>query len=485
MNKCWPASITKYSFAQILSEFVRGTPLEEVRNKLTQSCTKKLLRQGMILLFFVSCVFFSSCSSNYGELEISATSPQGINQLEETSTPQTTLILPDSTNVQAETTPTIGAESFASVATEPIPSLLSPTLMPEATVTSIPTLSATSPSISFPGMVVASINIVKDEANNEIQELWLVDSRTHEKQLLFTGAPGAILTSLKWGIIHPDTLYVTEARGIGTGSLTWQLYEINFEVGTTSPIFTNFMEGLPSLMDVSFQGKWLRLLVEYPPSPDIGDVWFINVEDNTVIKSDDYYAGFVWSPNNPDLFAHSQNSQDIADENTPHSIMIRELPSQEIVDTIEYQHTNWGGEPFLLWHSELPDRIVVLILDQLFVVDLIQRNWSYVTGHLQFNPEDEFTISPSGKWLLILSRWGVKAIQLENIEEDAFVFEDRISQRHWFLSWYGNSDWVIILREDGNIVVYELGEEFELLEEFNLSEYGISPASSAGVVVKS
>lgn len=30
----------KYSFAQALSEFVRDTPPEEIRNKLTQTCAK-------------------------------------------------------------------------------------------------------------------------------------------------------------------------------------------------------------------------------------------------------------------------------------------------------------------------------------------------------------------------------------------------------------------------------------------------------------
>jgi hypothetical protein len=65
-----------------------------------------------------------------------------------------------------------------------------------------------------------------------------------------------------------------------------------------------------------------------------------------------------------------------------------------------------------------------------------------------------------------------------------YRFEDRIAERHIFLSWYGEQDWIIVATQDGRVQVYELGGEFELLREIVLEEYGIVPENMAVILAK-
>ncbi len=145
-------------------------------------------------------------------------------------------------------------------------------------------------------------------------------------------------------------------------------------------------------------------------------------------------------------------------------------------DIIDYQHTNWGSDPSLVWHPVNHDRIFVFVFDEAYLVDLTQRSWSLIAQDFLFLPDNTLRqtikISPSGKWLLLEYSGNIESVQLSDLEVDAIHFKDEINQRHLFLSWY-NNDSAIIVTETGDVRVYEIGENLMLLGKMNLEDYGL------------
>jgi hypothetical protein len=159
------------------------------------------------------------------------------------------------------------------------------------------------------------------------------------------------------------------------------------------------------------------------------------------------------------------------------------LPTFEVQDRILYRYTGWTGGPWLVWHQSEPEQILLVVQGELYIVDLMQRTWSQVAQGLDILAGDGYlTQSPAGEWLI--NTVNIRAIQLDNTPGVVYRFEDRIAERHIFLSWYGEQDWIIVATQDGRVQVYELGGEFELLREIVLEEYGIVPENMAVILAK-
>lgn len=382
----------------------------------------------------------------------------------------------DSPEPQLESISSINAES-STVATPQTPIPIATThASPLPTLTPTLISDTTLPSTHPLNLLIAGFQITDKGKDNETYELWLINSRTQEKQLVFTTPPGKQTSTMIWGGIQSDFLYVLEVKDTEVGYNAWQLYEINYKTGTSNPFFDENESGFPRLLDISAQGKWIRLLVEDLSSAEIGEIWFINTEDGTIVKSEQFFFGFTWSPDDPDKFAYSQNVSDTRDEKTPQSIIIRKVPELEIQDIIDYQYTNWGSDPSLVWHPVNHDQIFVFVFDEAYLVDLTQRSWSLITQDFLFLPDNTLrqtiNISPSGKWLLLEYSGYIDIVQLSNLEVDAIHLKDEINQRHLFLSWY-NNDTATIVTEAGDVGAYELGENLMLLGEVNLEDYGL------------
>ncbi len=425
--------------------------------------------QRVMLIILAFCLISTGCisSTDNSETEISqtASATEGIKE--------------QPTNYPAN------VESDFIVSQEPPQPLLTPnTLVPTSVPALVPSNTLTFP--RFPELLIAVVQVRQRGEENETHEIWLMDTHTKENRLVLTTTPGTRLTSMIWGV-QSDTLYVVEIKGVGEGKLTWQLYEVNYATGMSKAIFDNSIEGLPRLTDISAKGKWLRLIVQHPPSP-AEETWIVNTENGQLTKTDQYFPGFVWSPIDPDVFAHSQNSFDTKDENTLQSVVIRDVINFEIIDAIEYKNTNWGNEPTLVWHPLKPEQITFFILNEVYQVNLMQKSWNLVTQDLQISYggayREKFKVSPSGEWLLTQPIWDVEVIQVDNIDGQPFHFEDKLHEKHRFLAWYDDNDWAIIVTESGDIQVYELGDDIILLDEIDLNNYGITLLDLNSILAK-
>jgi hypothetical protein len=348
-------------------------------------------------------------------------------------------------------------------------------------------ISTSSPSV-FPELLVASFQIEQKSKKNEVYELWILNSRTLEKRRIFTTTPGKQISTMMWGEANSDLLYVLEVKGTEEGYNAWQLYEVNYQSGTGKPFFDEYEAGFPRLLDISAQGKWIRILVEDLSSPGIGDLWFINTQDGSAIISEQFFFGFVWSPNDPDVFAYSQNASDTHYEK-PQSVIIREVTNFEIIDKIDYEYTNWDA-PSLVWHTLERDRILFFYFDEMYMVDLVEKSWTLVNQGFLFPQNGELRkaihVSPSAKWLVFEygGSGGVEVVNMSDIGKETFHFSDKIGQRYQFLSWYDGKDWIVIATEGGDVRVYELGGDFNLQRRINLAENGITAPEWYTTIVK-
>lgn len=431
-------------------------------------------RPGATLMALVLAVFLVGCTNANIEPETD-TLPGELNQQQTVSSQVALPITPVLT-----TTPTPDLEvTSPSIANTPPPTW-TPTTAPSATPTPIP----------LPELLIAVVEIQQKGEANEFHEIWLVDTSTEEKRLVFTTTPGTRWTEMMWGDEQSHNLYVAEMRGFEEGHPTWQLYEVNYETGSSRTFFAKPMEGAPSLLDLSTQGKWVRIWVDYfdPISfdPISFEWWFINAGDGTVVRNDPAdrdLSGFVWSPDEPDVFAYFQRSTvNETGGGIPQSIVISEVTNFELLDTIEDRYISWEGEPLLMWDSSVPEQILFLAMDEMYIVDLTSRQWTQIAqglGVLSGNSLTQLLKSPSGQWV-VTTRF-IRVIQLNDPLEVVKRFGNEPSQGHkfLFLSWYGDKDLIGLSAGEGIVQVYELGGDFKLLREIDLHEYGFtSPGTS-------
>ncbi len=441
-------------------------------------------RLGTTLMALVLTVFLVGCMSTTIAPE-TETFPGELNQPQAASSqavlPSTPVLTATSTTIPTLTsTPTLEVTS-TSIANTPTPTW-TPTTAPSTTPTPIP----------LPDLLVAVVKVQQKGEADEFHEIWLVDTSTGEKSRVFTTTPGTRLTQMMWGDEQSDILYVAEMKGLEEGYPTWQLYQVNYETGSSRTFFAEPMEGTPTLLDLSTQGKWLRISVNYF-EPISFEWWFINTSDGTVIKNDPvdrYLSGFVWSPNEPDVFAYSQESTiDEAGRRIPQSVVISEATNFEVLDTIKYRYTNGGGTPLLMWDMSMAEQILFFTLGEMYVVDLTTREWTQIAEDLDVFPGDgrtQLLKSPSGQYAVTTTF--VIVIQLKDPLEVVKRFGDELGlgQRYKFLfrSWYGDRDWIVLSAGDGIVQIYELGGDFKLLREINLYDYGFASPEASAILAK-
>lgn len=269
--------------------------------------------------------------------------------------------------------------------------------------------------------------------------------------------------------------------------MTWQLYEVNYETGNSRAFFTEPMKGVPSLLDLSTQGKWLRIWVDYF-EPISFEWWFINTDDGTVTRNDPadrYLSSFVWSPDEPDVFAYFQEATTDSDgSRIPQSVVISTVTNNfETLD--KYQFTSLTSGPLLMWDSSTPEQISFFALGEMYIVDLTTGQRAQIAEGLDVFPDDRWTQllkSPSGQWAVTTTF--IRAIQLNDPVQVVARFEDKVGQGHRFLSWYDDKDWIAISTRDGKVQIYELGDNFDLLREINLNDYGLNSPEPATILAK-
>lgn len=431
--------------------------------------------------------FLVSCTNSAIEPEGEEGYPAQSNQLQTPSLPQATLSVAPTSSMSTPdriltTIPVLTSTPEPSPTTTPIVETVTSTATPTATPSLTPT------PVILPKLLVVVIEVRKKGEADEFHEIWMVDTSIGEKWLVFTTTAGTRLTRTMWGGEQSDNLYVTEIKGIGEGHITWQLYEVNYQTGDSRAFFEEALEGLPRLRDTSTQGKWLRVLVEYPISQAPNETWFMNTEDNSLIKTDQYehyFFGFVWSPLEPDIFAYFRQATINNDRQVPQSIVISEVTNFEILDTIDYRYTSFRSRPLLMWDLSTPKEIMFLSPGETYMIDLAERQWKQVAQNLDVFPGDGHTRlvkSPSGRWAVTTTF--IRVIELNAAPKVVERLEDRIGQRVGFLSWYNDQDWIVIATPDGTVQIYELGGNFDLLREINLIDYGFTSPGSHTILAK-
>lgn len=352
-----------------------------------------------------------------------------------------------------------------------------PTTAPSETPTTSP----------WPELLVAAVTIQKKGEADEVHEIWLVDTLSEEKRLVFTTTPGTRLTQMLWGGEQSDILYVAEIKGIGEGHLIWQLYEVNYGTGESRAFFTEPMEGVPSLLDMSTQGKWLRIWVDYF-EPTSFEWWFVNTDDGTATRNDPddrYLSSFVWAPDETDVFAYFQEATTDSDGNRiPQSVVISKV-TNDFETLHKYRFTGLTNGPLLMWDPSSAEQILFYASGQMYTVDLSTEQWTQVAEGLDVFPEDRWTQllkSPSGQWAVTTTF--IRAIRLIDPIQVIARFEDKVGQGHRFLSWYGDEDCIVISTRDGKVQIYKLGGNFDLIREINLNEYGLASPESATILAK-
>ena len=440
-------------------------------NTIQKQTSRNSWRLGAIITTLILSLILAGCNNATIEPELQS-SPDRVNPQQTLSASQT--VLNNTSTPTSETTPT-PEETSSPIATKP-----SPTSMPTMTPSSTPTT-------LLPELLIAAIEVKQKGEADEFHEVWLVNTLTGEKRLAFTTTPGTSLTKIKWGPEQSNILYVAEIKEKGENHIVWQLYEINYETGDNREFFTEPLEGLPTMLDLSAQGKWLRIWVSYS-EPGSLEWWFINTEDGTITRYDQdapYLSGFVWSPNEPDEFAYSQEASVNGDTRTPQSLIISKMPDFETINTIDYQYTNWGGEPLLMWDSSEPEHILFFTLGEMYIVDLDEKEWDQIAQGLDVIPGDGYTQllkSPSGQWAVTTTF--IRAIKLNDVPKVAERFDDKIGLGHEFLSWYNDRDWMVISTRDGRVLTYAPGDNFDLIREVNLNDYGLTSPGLSTLLAK-
>ena len=445
------------------------------KHNLLNQCAygKRHISYPFLLIFGL---LFASCSGSDTSVETN---------LSETPTAQITVNTRDtlsfiSPTVSSSSTPTLRPDVTVVEATQTPQFAPTPTLTPSV-------LSSSTPASRIPlaDVLIAAIEIKNQGMEDEIHDLWLTNTATEEKQLLFSTSLGTRLTTMKWGGAVTNFIYILEIKGVGEGNISWQLYEVDYETGSSRPFFEQRIENFPKLLDISAQGKWLRILVEDLESGFV-ETWFVETTGGQTIKTEKYFKGFVWSPNNSDVFAYSQNVFDTGEVDSPQSVIISDVMSLSVLDSIDYEYTTWGGEPWLVWTSSEPNHILFLVLGQMFIVDLVEKEWSLIAQNIDVAPGDgPLSISPSGKWLSVQgATLTVSAIQLQSSFDVAHYFDAVIPGYHVFLSWYDNEDWMIIATQDARVQIWTLDDGKELLREISLDEFGINSQGLHAILAK-
>ncbi len=343
-------------------------------------------------------------------------------------------------------------------------------------ITPLPDVST--PTINYPNLLVATIQIKNKGKDDEVHEIWMIDTQNQEKNLIFATTPGTRLSLIDWGSEQSNLLYVLEIKGIGEGNLTWQLYQVNYLTGVEKTFFDEPQDGLARLADFSSEGKWLRLVIEDMISLN-EETWLINTIDDSVIKLEKNYASFVWSPNEPDIFAHWQSPITEHNEAAPFGIVIRNINTLEDEEMINLGSLDWGSNPFLIWSLNESNHLKIFFHDEVYEVDLRQGNWNLISDQLKMLPGDifdqRFLLSPTENWLLSQPLQNIEVVQTNALDEQPFRFEDISEQKREFLSWCsGNiNECIITATENGEIQVFQLGEDFRLLNNVNLNDYGL------------
>jgi hypothetical protein len=78
----------------------------------------------------------------------------------------------------------------------------------------------------------------------------------------------------------------------------------------------------------------------------------------------------------------------------------------------------------------------------------------------------------------------VRMLRLTPSPEIAFDFGDYVSENHEFLAWFPARDTAIIATGSGQLLIWAVAQQPELLEEIDLRVYGIRPTGLYSVVAR-
>ena len=338
-----------------------------------------------------------------------------------------------------------------------------PTIMRSLTDTPSPTISAT-----FEGMVIVGVEIRGEGGPqiDQIWELWAFDTATGEKSRLF-GAPkrsyfGAIIRSLR----DPNVIYVIENKHayIADQKRTWQLHRIDALTGQVNSVFSSVQPGWAGTLSDSPVDRWLYLWTEDPDDNTVdASSWFVDSETGVFIPGTGHYPNLVWSPNDANLFAHTQGLGSLP----IHSVMIRDVRGQtEIVQEIDFGQSDLGEAPRLVWHQQTPTEISMFFDRRLIKFDLTSDQWREMTGSVSTQWRNKYAYSPSSDWLAIGSQGGVQLVRPADIAASRIDLGDHVLQDHALLGWFDDQT-IVVETVDGHVLVFAVIERLQLIADID------------------
>lgn len=356
------------------------------------------------------------------------------------------------------------------------------TIQPAETPTTI-LVTSTPEEAQFPELLMMVTDVQNKGQHDEVHEVWQVNTRTQEKELIFSTSTGTNLSQTIWGDFSLAQIYVAEIKGLGTGQITWQIYEVNYETKDYRTIFPDPQVGIPRLIDTSKQGKWLRLTVENI-DPISFKWWFINLETGDLFKGpfeNLSLSTFAWSATDANKFALYQ--QPYVDENgqeLPQKIVIVDLTNPDMQQTIDHEYTSLRIQPLLLWDKYNLNQLFVLTPEESYKISLVEQTWVQVAQDLAVFPgnrETQLIQSPSGKWGITTTF--VRLIELGEHPQVVEKFDEIIGRDHRFLTWH--SDWAIIATGT-QIGIYEIGNPSKLIGTIDLNAYDFANIEASSVL---
>lgn len=341
----------------------------------------------------------------------------------------------------------------------------------------------------LPDILLAGIKIIDKGQETETHEVWLIDAKNNQENLVFTTSPGRQISTLFWGGSSSKNLFVLEVKDSGNGYNIWQINKLNYEEKSNEQIFDNHEPGFPRFLDISAGGRWLRILVTDLTSPDIGKIWFLNTEDNTVIRTEDFFYGFAWSSSDPDKFAYLQELSNSDDVQLTEKIIIKRLPDLEIDNNLNVDSINLGVDTVSVWNLEDKDQIYVFGTQAAYLADLQKGTLSLKTSNYIFLPDNSVSqnvnLSPSGKWLLLEYSGLIEVANLETMNPNTIRIENDENQRKIFLSWYKNLDMAILISENREILIFDLNNSMFIENNIALDDLNINFSEWHSVIAKS
>jgi hypothetical protein len=321
-------------------------------------------------------------------------------------------------------------------------------------------------------------------------QLWLVDTQTNEKHVIYTTPLGSEIGPLmSWHPYDEKILYFVQYFSVEAEAKDWQLWRFDVTTMTAEAVSELFSEGFGLLIDWSATGDWLHLTAgKWSGSELQVDEIVINIQSGAVIHlgvdtSSDYFA---WNPNQDEQYAVYRVSTRNADRDIEH-ISIFDLPKQSIAQRIALQlstkhmeqiRNGFAPNIILGWQPQGTD-LLVEAEGELYEYDTASEQW-FALNVDSPTGIDNLIWSPGGSWVLL--RRGSEI--LYSLPKDNLSHQPKriVEDSHRILGWFDQLDWPIISMND-KIWLIDPGLTVSNIELYDLTTIGLDTSHSQQLAV--